>query len=309
MNDSDDTSPLRPRVKRRRVAAQSPTLPVGDSVATDGDTLQSPISTSYSVREIDGMIAELRATHTTKKRGNRHQIAAAEEDTDRVRSAICKREQEYGALEAALGRKQNEIEVTRIELSNLEKVCEGRKAAKLAKDSTLAKAATAIKDLEGLAKGLPALLCSTEFSSKEASMMNMLRSFHQDIHQKYFHDEGADQKPPGLQQLDNDTLDKLRSVMRGLKLHKHYQTFAQPVTEVLAPRYFEIIKHPIDLSMIRKKLDSGEYTSYSDFVDDAKLMFKNCHTYNPPESTWVRAASTFKQQMHHLLQKRGLGGL
>jgi histone acetyltransferase len=104
-------------------------------------------------------------------------------------------------------------------------------------------------------------------------------------------------------------LEKLRSVIHGLRGHKAYSVFAKPVTEEIAPGYFKIIEHPMDLSMIRHKLKSGGYTSYLDFVVDAQLMFTNCRTYNPPESGRVRAAGDLEQQLNQLLKKRGLKGL
>ena len=48
------------------------------------------------------------------------------------------------------------------------------------------------------------------------------------------------------------------------------------------PEYPKIIKKPMDLSTIKKKLDAGEYHSPDRFRDDFKLMIKNCMTFNPP---------------------------
>ncbi|CAO3667670.1 unnamed protein product [Rhizopus microsporus] len=60
--------------------------------------------------------------------------------------------------------------------------------------------------------------------------------------------------------------------------------FLQPVDVVALniPDYVEIIKHPMDLSTIEKKLNDGEYDEPEDFEKDIKLMFNNCYTYNPP---------------------------
>ena len=316
MSDSDDSSPLRIGAKRRRISARPALLSAPDVGAIDEDKVRSPISTSNEVSESDGMIAKLRVKFEAKKRDNQHEASAAwaaQKEVDRSHSALRKQEDERNELEAALTRKQDEIERAKISLSDLRRECESKQAASLANDSKQKKAATAIEEFERVAKGLPALLQPAEFGSKNASMKNMLSAFHQDVDQTYFHDDshdkGADAKPSSSQQLDNDTLDKLRSVMRGLRGHKAYPTFAQPVTEEIAPDYFKIIEHPMDMSVIRHKLKSGGYTSYLDFVVDAKLMFTNCRTYNPPGSDHVRAASHLEQQMHHLLKKRGLEGL
>lgn len=50
-----------------------------------------------------------------------------------------------------------------------------------------------------------------------------------------------------------------------------------------ARNYYQIIKRPIDLSVIRRKLDRANtlhYFSVEQFIDDVLLMFKNCATFN-----------------------------
>jgi hypothetical protein len=39
--------------------------------------------------------------------------------------------------------------------------------------------------------------------------------------------------------------------------------------------YYEIILKPIDLTIIRNKLDNGDYLSYDLFEQDLLLLFKN----------------------------------
>lgn len=41
------------------------------------------------------------------------------------------------------------------------------------------------------------------------------------------------------------------------------------------------MKKPMDLSTMRKKLDSGEYPTANKFHDDFKLMIRNCFAFNP----------------------------
>ena len=47
------------------------------------------------------------------------------------------------------------------------------------------------------------------------------------------------------------------------------------------PSYPKIVKRPMDLSTIRKKLDAGDYDTAQNFYDDFKLMIRNCFTFNP----------------------------
>lgn len=48
------------------------------------------------------------------------------------------------------------------------------------------------------------------------------------------------------------------------------------------PEYPKLIKKPMDLMTMKKKLDSHLYTSPDKFRDDFNLMIKNCFTFNPP---------------------------
>ncbi|XP_039902598.1 bromodomain-containing protein 3-like isoform X1 [Simochromis diagramma] len=54
--------------------------------------------------------------------------------------------------------------------------------------------------------------------------------------------------------------------------------------------YHDIIKHPMDLSTIRKKMDKGEYSDPQSFATDVRLMFSNCYKYNPPDHEVVAMA-------------------
>lgn len=50
-----------------------------------------------------------------------------------------------------------------------------------------------------------------------------------------------------------------------------------------AQNYYQIIRRPIDLSVIRRKLDRTNtlhYFSVEQFIDDVLLMFRNCATFN-----------------------------
>ncbi|XP_039618546.1 bromodomain-containing protein 3-like isoform X6 [Polypterus senegalus] len=54
--------------------------------------------------------------------------------------------------------------------------------------------------------------------------------------------------------------------------------------------YHEIIKHPMDLSTVKKKMDSREYQDAQGFAADIRLMFSNCYKYNPPDHEVVAMA-------------------
>ena len=57
------------------------------------------------------------------------------------------------------------------------------------------------------------------------------------------------------------------------------------------PDYFDIIKKPMDMSQIKRKLDIGSYTDPWQFVTDVYLMFENAWTYNRKTSRVYRYCS------------------
>ncbi|XP_023674448.2 bromodomain-containing protein 3-like isoform X2 [Paramormyrops kingsleyae] len=54
--------------------------------------------------------------------------------------------------------------------------------------------------------------------------------------------------------------------------------------------YHDIIKHPMDLSTVKKKMDGREYPDAQGFAADVRLMFSNCYKYNPPDHEVVAMA-------------------
>ncbi|KAF5096703.1 hypothetical protein D0Z03_001564 [Geotrichum reessii] len=75
-------------------------------------------------------------------------------------------------------------------------------------------------------------------------------------------------------------------VLRDLlsKKHEAYSyPFLDPVDPVAlnCPNYFDIVKHPMDLSTIQKKYSGNEYDSADEFEADIRLMFNNCYKFNP----------------------------
>ncbi|XP_069795301.1 bromodomain-containing protein 3-like isoform X2 [Narcine bancroftii] len=70
------------------------------------------------------------------------------------------------------------------------------------------------------------------------------------------------------------------------KKHAAYAwPFYDPVdTEALGLHdYHDIIKHPMDLSAVKRKLHNQEYKDREGFAADVRLMFSNCYKYNPPD--------------------------
>ncbi|CAB1321442.1 unnamed protein product [Coregonus sp. 'balchen'] len=79
-------------------------------------------------------------------------------------------------------------------------------------------------------------------------------------------------------------------------LSKKYAAYAWPFYKPVDAEalelhdYHEIIKHPMDLSTVKKKMDSRDYQDAQSFATDVRLMFSNCYKYNPPDHEVVAMA-------------------
>lgn len=75
-----------------------------------------------------------------------------------------------------------------------------------------------------------------------------------------------------------------RQLLTALIKHTAAWPFQAPVRPVEdgAPNYLDVIKKPMDLSTVNKKLTDEEYIEVQDFANDIQLMLNNCFTYNPP---------------------------
>mmetsp|Transcript_17915 Transcript_17915/g.20693 ORF Transcript_17915/g.20693 Transcript_17915/m.20693 type:complete len:1767 (+) Transcript_17915:908-6208(+) len=97
-------------------------------------------------------------------------------------------------------------------------------------------------------------------------------------------------------------------ILKTLKEQTYYWIFAKPVDPVQfnIPDYFDVIKHPMDLGTVQKKLDKGEYRTLQDFASDVRLTFNNAILYNPDTSdvnmTSKRYAQLFEKDYNNLIQ-------
>ncbi|XP_070279368.1 bromodomain testis-specific protein-like isoform X1 [Myotis yumanensis] len=73
-------------------------------------------------------------------------------------------------------------------------------------------------------------------------------------------------------------------VLKALWKHSFSWPFQQPVDAVKLdlPDYYTIIKNPMDLSTIKKRLENKYYVEASECIEDFRTMFSNCYLYNKP---------------------------
>lgn len=73
--------------------------------------------------------------------------------------------------------------------------------------------------------------------------------------------------------------------------------------------YFDIVKNPMDLSTIKRKLDTGQYQEPWQYIEDIWLMFNNAWLYNRKTSRVYKycskLAEVFETEIDPVMQ--GLG--
>lgn len=62
--------------------------------------------------------------------------------------------------------------------------------------------------------------------------------------------------------------------------HKHATIFMQPVRDEIAPGYSNVVLRPMDLTTIKKNIETGAIKSTKVFQRDIMLMFTNAIMYN-----------------------------
>ncbi|XP_057344484.1 bromodomain adjacent to zinc finger domain protein 1A isoform X4 [Manis pentadactyla] len=88
--------------------------------------------------------------------------------------------------------------------------------------------------------------------------------------------------------------------------HDDSWPFLKLVSKIQVPDYYDIIKKPIALNIIREKVNKCEYKLASEFIDDIELMFSNCFEYNPRNTSEAKAGTRLQAFFHIQAQKLGL---
>ncbi|XP_050003860.1 transcription intermediary factor 1-alpha isoform X2 [Alexandromys fortis] len=110
-------------------------------------------------------------------------------------------------------------------------------------------------------------------------------------------------KTEGLTKLTAIDKRKCERLLLFLYCHEMSLAFQDPVP-LTVPDYYKIIKNPMDLSTIKKRLqeDYCMYTKPEDFVADFRLIFQNCAEFNEPDSEVANAGIKLESYFEELLK-------
>jgi len=71
-----------------------------------------------------------------------------------------------------------------------------------------------------------------------------------------------------------------KPILKALRQHTHAKAFNQPVDVRKFPHYTTVISTPMDLRLVAKRLDKGEYATLDACHADVNLIWSNCRTFN-----------------------------
>ncbi|KAI4341758.1 hypothetical protein MLD38_026443 [Melastoma candidum] len=95
----------------------------------------------------------------------------------------------------------------------------------------------------------------------------------------------------------------MRSLLKSMHDHVDAWPFKEPVDARDVPDYYDIIKDPMDLKTMSKRVESEQYyVTLEMFIADVKRMFHNARTYNSPETIYYKCATRLEAHFQGKVQ-------
>ncbi|CAH2259231.1 nucleosome-remodeling factor subunit NURF301 [Pararge aegeria] len=110
-----------------------------------------------------------------------------------------------------------------------------------------------------------------------------------------------------MKELTAKDFENLKRLIKQIQLHKNAWPFMEPVDPREAPTYYKVIKEPMDLQTVERKVNDQTYSTLSDFIGDMTKIFDNCRYFNPKDSEFYRCAegleAFFAQKIKYFREK------
>ncbi|KAJ3673874.1 hypothetical protein LUZ60_005866 [Juncus effusus] len=95
----------------------------------------------------------------------------------------------------------------------------------------------------------------------------------------------------------------MRALLKMMNEHPDAWPFKEPVDGREVPDYYDIIKDPMDLKTMMKRVESEQYyVTFEMFVADVSRMFANAKTYNAPETIYYKCATRLQNLFTNKVQ-------
>jgi len=111
-------------------------------------------------------------------------------------------------------------------------------------------------------------------------------------------EDAKEKESPPKKERGNKKLAKEMSMCRGVLAEleglDEAWPFLLPVNTKQFPTYKKIIKNPMDLSTIKKRINEGVYKSKEEFLGDMRVIFDNCETFNEDDSPVGKAGHAMR---------------
>ncbi|CAG9329242.1 unnamed protein product [Blepharisma stoltei] len=110
------------------------------------------------------------------------------------------------------------------------------------------------------------------------------------------------------QGLSREDISRALGLVRYLEEQPESLNFSVPVDYILLQLhdYPYIIKQPMDLSTVKKKIKTSQYANFEDMLCDLILIWDNCRTYNMVESPIVQQADAMERCMLRFCNQHGI---
>merc|ERR1719330_239667 len=98
----------------------------------------------------------------------------------------------------------------------------------------------------------------------------------------------------------------LELVLKALIKHKDGWPFDRPITKAEVPDYHLHVKHPIDLGTIKTRLNDMAYSKNQQVIDDIRMVFSNCYSYNMDDTEEYGCAERLEKYFETQLKSQGI---
>ncbi|KAL3880165.1 hypothetical protein ACJMK2_032430 [Sinanodonta woodiana] len=130
-------------------------------------------------------------------------------------------------------------------------------------------------------------LCLRRFAEKEEKLMRLEKAINPLL---------DDNDQVALSFIFENIVTKLKSVENSWPFH-------QPVKKKFVKDYYEVIKQPMDLNAILKKIQAHKYQDRYAFLEDVKLILSNSRQYNGPDSAYSNTAEKIVEVCKEALEQ------